>query len=65
MLPLERALVVTADDELRDAYSKLLADPLHRALVLDDGRLAGLLSLTDVTRVLEAGSEQLTGRAHA
>lgn len=48
------ALVLARDDELHDADLELLADPLHRALVLDDGRLAGLLSLTDVTRVLEA-----------
>lgn len=56
MVPLDRALVVGGGDDLRDAYAKLLADPLHRALVLDEGRLAGLLSLTDVTRVLEANS---------
>lgn len=59
MVPLERALVLAANGELGDAYLELLADPLHRALVLDDGRLAGLLSLTDVTRVLEANAEQL------
>jgi len=30
-----------------------VADDLRRALVLDDGRLAGLLSMTDVARLIE------------
>lgn len=53
MLPLDRVLVIGDDDDLVEAYIALLADPVHRALVLDDGRLAGLLSLTDVSRILE------------
>ncbi|MDP9376784.1 MAG: site-2 protease family protein [Actinomycetota bacterium] len=56
MVPLERALVIPPDSALRDAYGMLLGDPLHRALVLDGDRLAGLLSLTDVARVIEAQS---------
>ena len=62
MVPLERALVVDADAELAEAYARLLSHELHRGLVLDDGRFAGLLSLTDAARVLEAASGASTRR---
>jgi len=54
MLPLERALVVDADRELADVVGELTHDGVHRALVRRDGELAGLLSVTDAARVLEA-----------
>lgn len=54
MVPLDRALALTRDAGLRDAYLQLLSDPLHRAIVVDGDHLAGLLSLTDVARVVEA-----------
>lgn len=54
MVPLDRALALTRDAGLRDAYLQLLSDPLHRAIVVDGDHLAGLLSLTDVARVIEA-----------
>ncbi len=60
MVPLDGALVLPPDAELRDAYAQLLGDPLHRALVIRDGRLAGLLSLTDVARVVEARTSRVT-----
>lgn len=63
MVPVDRALVLAGDEDLREAYMKLLADPLHRALVVDDDRLAGLLSLTDVARVIEAGARRPGGTA--
>jgi Zn-dependent protease/predicted transcriptional regulator len=53
MLPLERVPVVSPDDELIDAAGELSEDDLHRALVLEDGRLVGLLSATDVARALQ------------
>jgi Zn-dependent protease len=53
MLPRERALVVDADRDLADVTADLTQDDLRRALVLVGGRPAGLLSMTDVTRVLE------------
>lgn len=56
MVPLDGALVLDREAGLRDAYLQLLSDRLHRAIVLDGGRLAGLLSLTDVARVIEAGA---------
>ncbi len=51
---LDRVVVVPSDADLRDAYFGLLRDDLRRAVVRDGGRFAGLLSLTDVARVLEA-----------
>ena len=54
MVPIDRVVVVPGDADLRDAYGRLLADDLHRAVVGDGRSFAGLLSLTDVARVLEA-----------
>jgi CBS domain-containing protein len=52
-VPLDEALVLRSDDPLADAAVELSASRLGRALVIDDGRLAGLLSITDVSRLLE------------
>jgi Zn-dependent protease len=54
MIPLEEVPVVAPDDDLLDAMSVFEEGGLNRALVLDDGRLAGLLSVTDVARVLSS-----------
>jgi Zn-dependent protease/CBS domain-containing protein len=54
MTPLQQVPAVHADDALEEAWASLLTSPLKRALVLDDGRLTGLLSATDVLRILEA-----------
>jgi Zn-dependent protease/CBS domain-containing protein len=54
MTPLEHVAAVHADDALEAAWASLLSSPLKRALVLDDGQLTGLLSATDVLRILEA-----------
>jgi Zn-dependent protease/predicted transcriptional regulator len=53
MLRLDQVPVVAADDHLADALERLREDDLRRALVLDDGRLVGLLSITDLARALE------------
>ena len=52
-VPAYKGLVVRPDDELGDALVELAGAKEGRALVLDDGRLAGLLSVTDVSRLLE------------
>jgi len=54
-IPLESATVVDADGPLADATFTLSAAPAGRALVVTgpDGSLAGLLSITDVSRLLE------------
>jgi CBS domain-containing protein len=54
MIPLELVPVLAADDEVVDTVSTL-SDGVGRALVLEDGRLIGLLSITDVARALEVG----------
>jgi CBS domain-containing protein len=46
-------LVLTPGDELGDAALELAQTRLGRALVLDETRLVGLLSMTDVSRLLE------------
>lgn len=60
MTALEDAVVFHSDDPLEEAWTTLLASPIRRALVVDDGRLTGLLSATDVLRILEAAGK--TGR---
>jgi Zn-dependent protease/predicted transcriptional regulator len=52
-LPLERVPVVHERDQLADALAQLGEDGLNRGLVLENGRLAGLLSITDVLHALE------------
>ena len=53
MLPLARALVLDEDRDLTEAVAQLLETTLGRALVTRDGRVAGLLSLTDARRLVE------------
>jgi Zn-dependent protease/CBS domain-containing protein len=50
---LEDTLVVAPGDPLGDAAVELTQASPGRALVLDGGHLAGLLSITDVSRLLE------------
>jgi Zn-dependent protease len=62
MLPLDKVAVVSESDTLTDAAVELSDDGgVGRALVIEDGRLAGLLSVTDLTRALEL--RQLRRRA--
>lgn len=52
--PLSDTVVLAPDDELGDAAMHLTQAPLGRALVIDEqGELVGLLSITDVARLLE------------
>jgi Zn-dependent protease/CBS domain-containing protein len=53
MLRLDQVPVLTSDERLLDALEKLNATEVNRALVVDDGRLVGLLSATDLARALE------------
>lgn len=53
MLPASRARV-DVDRRLSDALPDITGSELRRLLVFDDDRFVGLLSLTDVARVLEA-----------
>src|SRR5438874_636565 len=53
MLPLERVPVLTADETAIDALTALSSPTSNRGLVVENGHLAGLLSITDLTRALE------------
>jgi Zn-dependent protease len=54
MLGLEQAPRFAPDDDLFEALSRLSNAGLNRGLVLEDDRLAGYLSITDVARLLAA-----------
>lgn len=45
--------ILTADESAIDALQKLSSSAVNRGLVVDNGRLAGLLSITDLARALE------------
>ena len=53
MIPREDVPVVQEDDELVLAAGEVAEHEVNRALVLDAGRLVGLLSVTDVARALQ------------
>jgi CBS domain-containing protein len=55
MIPADEACI-DADTPLADALAALTTAPLQRLLVCRHGRPAGLLSLTNVARLIEARS---------
>jgi Zn-dependent protease len=55
MLPLDRVAVFREDEPLIDAVAELSETGAGRGLVLDGERLVGLLSVTDVARMLDVG----------
>ena len=61
-VPLDRMPTVRADEPLVDAVAELSAWPLDRALVLDDGHVVGLLSITDVGRLVASVGTRRRGR---
>jgi Zn-dependent protease/CBS domain-containing protein len=56
MIPLERVPVFDENDEAVDALAELSSSEVNRGLVLENGNLAGLLSISDVARALEVRS---------
>jgi CBS domain-containing protein len=52
MLPLDEVPVLALDEQALQALSDLGEGDLHRGLVIENGRLAGLISITDIARVL-------------
>jgi CBS domain-containing protein len=54
MIPRDQVPLFDEGDQAFDALAELAATELNRGLVVDDGRLAGLLSITDLARALEA-----------
>jgi Zn-dependent protease len=59
MRALGEVLVMAPDDDLGDAAMELTQDELGRALVIEGGDLVGLLSMTDVSRLIELRSRSL------
>ncbi len=55
MIPLDRVPLLTEDTKAVDALAALSSPTSNRALVVDNGHLAGLLSITDLARALEVG----------
>jgi Zn-dependent protease/predicted transcriptional regulator len=55
MFPLDDVPLLTEDELAVDALQDLSAPTGNRGLVVDDGHLAGLLSITDIARALEVG----------
>jgi Zn-dependent protease/CBS domain-containing protein len=55
MVPREEVPVLDADEPAIDALAELSRSEVNRGLVLDNGRLAGFLSITDLARALEVG----------
>ena len=65
MVPTDGALVVDPDANLADVLPELVQTAPRRALVCDGDRLVGLLSITDVARLLEARAPGGNGRLAA
>jgi Zn-dependent protease len=55
MIPLDEVPLLTEDEPAVDALADLSSSTANRGLVVEDGRLAGLLSITDLARALEVG----------
>ncbi len=54
MLSLDEVPVLRADDDALQGFAELAENDLHRALVVENGHLAGFVSITDVARLLAA-----------
>jgi Zn-dependent protease len=61
LIPRDKVPVFDPDDQLVDALVELNENDLHRGLVLDNGRLAGFLSITDLARALDTGGLRRRG----
>jgi CBS domain-containing protein len=55
MIPLDRVPRLTEDERAVDALADLSAPTANRGLVVGNGHLVGLLSITDLARALEVG----------
>jgi Zn-dependent protease len=55
MIPLDQVPLLTEDEKAVDALAELAVPSANRGLVVDNGHLSGLLSITDLARALEVG----------
>lgn len=65
MVPLEQAQVLDPSLPLEEALRTLAASPLRRGLVMSNSRFEGLLSITDVLRLLELLEGAPLARRHS
>ena len=65
MLSREQVPLLTEEQAALDALAHLSTSDVNRGLVIDDGRLVGLLSITDLARALEVGRPSRPARASA
>jgi CBS domain-containing protein len=63
MIPREQVPLLEEDEPAIDALAELSTSDINRALVVENGHLAGLLSITDLARALEV--ERQSPRAKA
>ncbi len=52
MRPLGDIVTAAPEDPVLDVLPRLEASPLRRALIVDEGRLVGILTIADITRAL-------------
>lgn len=60
ILPREQVPTVSEDQPAADALQELAQSEVGRALVVDDGHLAGLLSISDLARAAQLGPRRRT-----
>jgi Zn-dependent protease/CBS domain-containing protein len=63
MVPIGQAIALKGEDGLGDAVAKLVQTDIGRGLVMSDGRLEGLLSITDAQRLLDVRTPPRRSRA--
>ncbi len=64
MIPADDVVWVSPPTPARDALDLMLERESGRAVVLEGGRLVGILSLTDVTRAVARGRDAIQLRTH-
>jgi Zn-dependent protease len=62
LIPAEQVPALRADEPAIDALSELTGSGVSRGLVLEQGRLIGLLSVTDLARALQAAPRRRAWR---
>jgi Zn-dependent protease/predicted transcriptional regulator len=63
LIPLDRVPLLDEDARAVDALAELSSSGVNRGLVVDNGHLAGLLSITDLARALQVGRPQRPAKA--
>jgi len=65
MVPRDQVPLLDEAEPAIDALAELSASDVHRGLVVEDGSLVGLLSITDLARALEVGPPSRSVRANS